>query len=517
MLRRFRSRKTPTNGSLSNDDIERNHSENGVLSFNNNKKDYEDGENRFHSYNVDDDGDHEKKYSKARSMSSLPSGALYGGCYYPKKHVRRRRRFPRLYVFGGFVCLLVCLFLLSSGLIFSSGKQRGDIRDMEELDNGVPGVKLRPVEELRQIELDKQMNQIKTMNSRERLDEFRRRVPGWENSGQITLHNMDTSGSCAPIDHAMLSVSLVSQGSIDRLWIMEETCKRWKDPIIVVLYIKGERNEDNYSWKNTYDWKNSCPQLKIIPYYGGSEIDPGKYPVNKLRNIGLDALETYHYLMVDIDFVPSEQLGVSIHESFQHVTGNRDAMVVPAFEKWDMRYHEATDQYHQIFHEDPNFIPSIFDELKKCMNAARDQPRCYVFQRIFNPPGHETTKSEEWLEKKWMVNGKPRSIHCFEGDRYEPYVLLRWCSGSTPYYDERFEGYGKNKIEYIAHLRYVGYQFIVLPGPGFIIHVPHEQSSAKNSWIENDNGLHKNMDELYYNFLKDLREKYKKSDHLHIC
>ena len=26
MLRRFRSRKTPTNGSLSNDDIERNHS-----------------------------------------------------------------------------------------------------------------------------------------------------------------------------------------------------------------------------------------------------------------------------------------------------------------------------------------------------------------------------------------------------------------------------------------------------------------------------------------------------------
>ena len=36
----------------------------------------------------------------------------------------------------------------------------------------------------------------------------------------------------------------------------------------------------------------------------------------------------------------------------------------------------------------------------------------------------------------------------------------------TPLYDERFTGYGKNKIEHVTHLRWAGWRFAVLPPRG---------------------------------------------------
>lgn len=43
-----------------------------------------------------------------------------------------------------------------------------------------------------------------------------------------------------------------------------------------------------------------------------------------------------------------------------------------------------------------------------------------------------------------------------------------------PLYDERFVGYGWNKVQWIEHLRRFGYQFYVF-NKGFIIHCPHPE------------------------------------------
>lgn len=45
---------------------------------------------------------------------------------------------------------------------------------------------------------------------------------------------------------------------------------------------------------------------------------------------------------------------------------------------------------------------------------------------------------------------------------------------SLPLYDERFVGYGWNKVQWIEHLRYIGYRFYVFNN-GFIIHCPHPE------------------------------------------
>ena len=52
--------------------------------------------------------------------------------------------------------------------------------------------------------------------------------------------------------------------------------------------------------------------------------------------------------------------------------------------------------------------------------------------------------------------------------------------GATPFFDERFVGYGKNKIQWIQHLRLLGFTFHVMPKI-FVIHCPHEDSTARRT------------------------------------
>jgi glycosyltransferase-like protein LARGE len=81
----------------------------------------------------------------------------------------------------------------------------------------------------------------------------------------------------------------------------------------------------------------------------------------------------------------------------------------------------------------------------------------------------------------------------------------------APFYDERFHGYGKNKISYLQHIRFLGYKFFVLP-QGFIVHNPHVDSKAKEVWNDVDaSELHEEMDQLYPKFLKELVARYKQN------
>eukprot|EP00962_Isochrysis_galbana_P050606 scaffold21983_cov118-Isochrysis_galbana.AAC.2 len=64
--------------------------------------------------------------------------------------------------------------------------------------------------------------------------------------------------------------------------------------------------------------------------------------------------------------------------------------------------------------------------------------------------------------------------------RYEPYLVVPRLH-STPPFDERFWGYGKNKIQWIQHLRFAGFVFYVLPR-AFVVHCPHPPSVSRAHW-----------------------------------
>ncbi|KAH8093023.1 hypothetical protein JL720_5197 [Aureococcus anophagefferens] len=81
-------------------------------------------------------------------------------------------------------------------------------------------------------------------------------------------------------------------------------------------------------------------------------------------------------------------------------------------------------------------------------------------------------------------------------NKYEPFVAVPRCldghpgeASHVPRFDERYIGYGKNKIEWIASLRWrepgrekgANYSFRVVPD-AFTVHVPHPQSTAMREW-----------------------------------
>lgn len=53
------------------------------------------------------------------------------------------------------------------------------------------------------------------------------------------------------------------------------------------------------------------------------------------------------------------------------------------------------------------------------------------------------------------------------------YVMVRK-SPMMPLFDERFVNYGYNKVQWLEHLRFVGYDFQILT-KGFAVDIPHRK------------------------------------------
>jgi len=417
-----------------------------------------------------------------------------------------------------------------------------------------------------------------------------------------TLHNTEIHAidcNCpANIPADSITTTLVLQTTVDRLPFLFETCSRWRtNPIIVVVYITpsniyddadilDEGGEGDYWEDNEKTFQKACPNAQFIPHMGQSRTERTmKYPINRLRNLGLDEVHTSHVLVLDVDFIPSDDLDGRIDEAIitrlkqevlQHGGGGgaygatsvvqKDAIVIPAFERTmlgekpcksmeDCIKNLDIQEVIEIELDDDDeekiiinrYIPGTMDELRDCYALSDTTTNtntnggCAIFQKDVNWDGHSSTRAEEWLQTRKTLDTSSvmRRVPCFDSNRYEPYVVLPWCPASlmnlrqspqllthtnaqqqpqriqpiSPYYDERFYGYGKNKIQQIAHLRVKGYNFSVLPPEGFIMHMPHPVSAAKVIWNNSgDYDLHEKMDTLYPKYLKELQERYMDSN-----
>ena len=333
-----------------------------------------------------------------------------------------------------------------------------------------------------------------------------------------------------------LSTTLVIQCSLDRIWLLAETCNRWTDPIVLVVYLPSETVKDSLQITTAIDsiadMMTTCPQMTVLPHVQIDEKNQGKgvstYPVNVMRNKGLGAVKTSHILIMDVDLIPSADLNDVIKDNLvDQVSSNEgqvptNAIVIPAFERKVNPPCPDIELCKGYLQKDPSFLPTLFNDMKECV---RDK-KCIVFQSDNNWEGHHTTQTQKWLKSEWYDEPSEedneqktrtiRQIKCFDSLRYEPYVVLPWCPSTsstkpqplTPYYDERFYGYGKNKIQHISHLRYRGVPFYVLPR-SFVVHHPHPESNVKQVWNDRKkNNLHGEMDRLYSKYINELKDEY---------
>lgn len=256
---------------------------------------------------------------------------------------------------------------------------------------------------------------------------------------------------CKDLEANEITYTLAMQLSEDRLWMMEEHCKRWGEhPISIAVHTK--RNKMDIM---TDVLRMGCSPENIV---ASVMFEEGDYPINRLRNLAIRSIQTTHCLYVDIDFWPSKNL----HEllSMQTVRGafiedNKLAIVIPAFQM-ARKGPGCDDLYINHIECESSMVERMAID-KLTLEKSILSGNVNMFDPT-NHKGHQSTGYREWLIKQ--TNFELRSVDCINSNRYEPYLVFRFC-GDIPPFQERFTGYGKNKLTWAMHMRRAGYQFKV--------------------------------------------------------
>ncbi|KAL2633662.1 hypothetical protein R1flu_005141 [Riccia fluitans] len=198
--------------------------------------------------------------------------------------------------------------------------------------------------------------------------------------------------------------------------------------------------------------------------------DPWQYPINALRNVALRFAATELVLLFDVDLLPG--LGVQ-EELWNHdvyagyhraCTELRRVIVLPALQQMSPS-RDSSPIRHEI---QAGF--SIASSGKANLAKMWEEGTLRDFASHVYPLGHGPTNTERWLSSAAMYQVQYR-------DGYEPYFLC--ARRLVPWYDERFTGYGRNKVIHAFHTACLDFRFWVHPD-WFVVHVDHPLSPA---WI----------------------------------
>eukprot|EP01045_Picozoa_sp_COSAG04_P005608 COSAG04_NODE_263_length_18621_cov_10.926790_5_plen_1200_part_00 len=256
----------------------------------------------------------------------------------------------------------------------------------------------------------------------------------------------------------------MTQCSEDRLPQLVRTASSWGDrAVAAVLLQTGGRN----SKARIRQLASAEARLRVLlvrdrrPSTGLAE--GALYPINALRNLALAAARTELLLLVDVDQVPSEGLAAALAERGQTLAGallsSRTALVIPAFEPAGSFPGEGLT------------LPQL--------DTWRREGAVTTFGAATYPPGHGRTDETGWLTMALGEEPTPLDPRdwprCPYAEGYEPYLILGRVG--APPFDERYEGYGRNKIAWVRNLDALGFRLHACPF-GFLMHQPHAPSAA---------------------------------------
>lgn len=280
----------------------------------------------------------------------------------------------------------------------------------------------------------------------------------------------DSAPECTPQESVdAISYTLVTQLSHNRLWMMEHHCQRFPHSMSIAVWTNSTK-EDVLQELESLGCNLDLIKVQVLDAtVFGSDTD---YPVNHLRNLALSQVDTSHIIYIDVDFWTSENLFEllmtdAIRESL--LEHPKLALVIPAFQLF-RQCREWTD----CREENLPHMPFSSTELREMLN----QKRGHVFDPT-NKGGHGSTLYAQWIKQ---TPGTLLEIPCLQSNRYEPFVVLRFCRNLPPF-QNAFSGYGKNKMAWAMHLIRTGYTFSQVGG-AYLCHYPHLDSTSRQHWNE---------------------------------
>uniref|UniRef100_A0A4W4G989 LARGE xylosyl- and glucuronyltransferase 2 n=2 Tax=Electrophorus electricus TaxID=8005 RepID=A0A4W4G989_ELEEL len=240
-----------------------------------------------------------------------------------------------------------------------------------------------------------------------------------------------------------MDITLVAQLSMDRLQMLEAICKHWEGPISLALYMSDAEAQQFLRYAQASEVLKNRKNVGYHIVYKEGQF----YPVNLVRNIALRNAKTPYVFLTDIDFLPMYGLYDYLRKSIVQLdmANTKKALVVPAFET--LRYRLS------------------FPKSKAELLSMLDMGTLYTFRYHVWTKGHAPTNYA-----KWRTATTPYKVE-WEAD-FEPYVVVR---SDCPEYDQRFVGFGWNKVSHIMELDAQEYELMVLPN-AFMIHMPHAPS-----------------------------------------
>lgn len=252
------------------------------------------------------------------------------------------------------------------------------------------------------------------------------------------------------IDHDPgVDITIVVHLSMDRFRALDELASHWLGPMSVALYL----NEMDISLFNELlQTTEYLSKRKNVGFHLVFRDFGSNYPINRLRNIALNNAITPYVFMTDVDFLPTPNLYAylkSVIKKMNDDDGRESlgglALVIPAFENNEYKFE----------------YPNGKGELIKQMDLGTIS----IFRDSIWPQGQAATDYERWkvATKPYKIDWKPE---------YEPFIVT---NVNVTRYDERFNGFGWNKVEHIMKLAALGYQFYVLP-EAFLVHQFHPAS-----------------------------------------
>uniref|UniRef100_A0A8C5DJB6 LARGE xylosyl- and glucuronyltransferase 2 n=1 Tax=Gouania willdenowi TaxID=441366 RepID=A0A8C5DJB6_GOUWI len=269
-------------------------------------------------------------------------------------------------------------------------------------------------------------------------------------------------------------ITLVAQLSMDRLQMLEAICKHWEGPISLALYMSDAEAQQFLRYAQASEVLKNRKNVGYHVVYKEGQF----YPVNLVRNVALKNANTPYVFLTDVDFLPMYGLYDYLRKSVVQLdmAHTKKALVVPAFET--LRYRLS------------------FPKSKAELLSMLDMGTLYTFRYHVWPKGHAPTNYA-----KWRTATTPYRVE-WEAD-FEPYVVVR---RDCPEYDQRFVGFGWNKVSHVMELDAQEFDLMVLPN-AFMIHMPHAPS-FDISKFRSSSGYRNCLNTLKDEFHQDLSRKY---------
>uniref|UniRef100_A0A1I7U1A0 Hexosyltransferase n=2 Tax=Caenorhabditis tropicalis TaxID=1561998 RepID=A0A1I7U1A0_9PELO len=238
---------------------------------------------------------------------------------------------------------------------------------------------------------------------------------------------------------------LVTQFSKDRMHNFMNNANNWKLPISAAIY---GTDLELMEIANAVKLSNR-QDIALHMVFKDSKEDDAIYPINYLRNVAMNYSNCEYILMADVDFMIYGDV-VSLQDQVRELKDSQ-VLIIPAFETANENITDVSQ------------FPQTKDQVSKS-----------------------------------ILDGKVDYQK-----NYEPYFVIK--QADCPLYDQRFGGFGWNKVVHVLKLQMLSMEFIVSP-TSFMIHQNHNVSDSLALW-RNDIHYQKCLHKLKKIFIVETARK----------